>query len=76
MSQEECRSLKKIGYPVRTTKYFDKNKGRENRRTIKAKWIQYISDNLVKTVVRKDGRIREWGKIKEASGKYLSRLRH
>lgn len=44
---------------------------RPDRAGIKSEWIADVVRNPVKKETQSDGRIRLWGKIKEAGGKYL-----
>ena len=44
---------------------------RPDRASIKLEWIQRVIDHPEREVVQADGRIRRWGAVPEAEGKYL-----
>jgi hypothetical protein len=56
---------------MRFTQYFLHTQKRPDRREIKIEWIEQVIANPVKEIVQDDGRIKKWGKIPEAGGKYL-----
>ncbi len=56
---------------MRFTQYFLYTQQREDRKDIQLKWIEEVVSNPIKEVRQKDGRIRRWGRIKEAGNKYL-----
>ncbi len=56
---------------VKFTQYFLHMQARSDRSYIRLEWIQKVIDNPVDEFVQSDGRIRRWGKIAEAGGKYL-----
>jgi len=56
---------------MRFTRYFLHIHERPDRRGIKLEWIERVVARPVKEVVQADGRIRRWGKIPEAGGRYL-----
>lgn len=51
---------------MKFTQYFDYMRSRPDRNCIKIEWIRQVVENPEKVQVQKDGRIRMWGKIKEA----------
>ena len=55
---------------MKTTRYFDYTRKRQDRAKIKEVWIEFVIENPEKTVIQSDGRIRKWSKITEAN-KYL-----
>ena len=44
---------------------------RPDRRGIRDEWIEYVVKNPDAEFIQADGRIRRWGKIAEAEGRYL-----
>ena len=56
---------------MKTTKYFDFRRFLSDRHTIRDEWIEDVIQHPVKTVVQEDGRIRKWGRVKEAGNKWL-----
>lgn len=56
---------------MRFTQYFLYTQQREDRKGIQLKWIEEVASNPIREVRQKDGRIRRWGRIKEAGNKYL-----
>ena len=56
---------------MKTTKYFDSIKNRQDRASIKEHWIARVIENPNKVFVQDDGRIRLWGQIEEMDGRYL-----
>ena len=55
---------------MKTTRYFNYTRKRQDRAQIKKEWIEFVIENPEKTVIQSDGRIRKWSKIIE-SNKYL-----
>lgn len=55
---------------MKTTQYFEYTRKRPDRAQIKEDWIKSVIDKPEKVEIQSDGRIRKWGRIKEA-GKYL-----
>jgi len=53
------------------TKYFLHTHERPDRRDIRIEWIEQVIFNPIKEIIQTDGRIKRWGKIPEAGGKYL-----
>lgn len=56
---------------MRFTQYFLHTHKRSDRRDIKIEWIEQVVANPLKEIVQSDGRIKKWGRILEAGGKYL-----
>lgn len=63
----------KIGYtsPMKTTRYFDYIRSRPDRRIIQDAWISQVIQNPIHRIIQKDGRIRLWGRIREADNRIL-----
>jgi hypothetical protein len=55
---------------MKTTRYFDYTRMRQDRSQIKEDWIRTVVEKPERVEIQSDGRIRKWAKIKEA-GKYL-----
>ncbi len=55
---------------MKTTRYFQYTRKRPDRAQIKDKWIKFVIENLEKTEIQSDGRIKKWAKITEAD-RYL-----
>lgn len=53
------------------TRYFLHTRERPDRRDIRLEWIERVVANPLRERVQRDGRIRRWGRIPEAGGKYL-----
>jgi len=56
---------------VKFTQYFLRNRERPDRREIKTEWIERVIASPLRKHVQEDGRIRLWGKVDEAEGRYL-----
>ncbi|MBD3392583.1 MAG: hypothetical protein GF410_11240 [Chitinivibrionales bacterium] len=56
---------------MKTTRYFDFRRTRPDRAMISDEWIKRVIENPLCRKVQRDGRIKLWGKIEEAEGKYL-----
>jgi hypothetical protein len=56
---------------MKTTRYFQFMKQRPDRKMIQDKWINLVVANPIYEEIQSDGRIKKWGKIEEAGGKYL-----
>jgi len=56
---------------MKTSKYFEFRRQFPDRVEIKQNWIKAVIKSPLKTVTQEDGRIRVWGRIPEAGGKYL-----
>ena len=55
---------------MKTTKYFEYTRKRQDRASIKDEWIEKTISSPIETKKQSDGRIRKWSHIKEAD-KYL-----
>lgn len=53
------------------TQYFLSMHQRLDRVDIKLEWIAFVISQPIAKTIQADGRIRCWGKIKEADNKYL-----
>lgn len=56
---------------VKTTAYFDAMRARPDRAAIEDSWIVRTCQAPLKEEVQHDGRIRRWGRVPEAGGRYL-----
>ncbi|NQT72074.1 MAG: hypothetical protein HQ553_04800 [Chloroflexi bacterium] len=56
---------------MKFTQYFWYTHQREDRKDIDLKWIEQVVANPIREERQKDGRVRRWGHIPEAGGKYL-----
>lgn len=56
---------------MRFTEYFLHNRDRPDRQGIAEEWIKRVIRDPVHETVQADGRIRRWGRIEEAGGRYL-----
>jgi hypothetical protein len=56
---------------MKYTQYFLHTRQRPDRRGIKLEWIEHVVAAPMKQAVQVDGRIRRWGRVPEAGGKYL-----
>lgn len=56
---------------MKFTQYFLYNRGRPDRREITEEWLERVIRNPLREYVQVDGRIRLWGRIDEAEGRYL-----
>jgi hypothetical protein len=56
---------------MKFTAYFIYTHQRSDRRDIRQEWIERVVADPLKQVIQRDGRIRRWGSIQEAGGKYL-----
>lgn len=56
---------------MKSTGYFRHTHERPDRRWIRFEWIERVVANPVRVVTQADGRIRKWGRVPEAGGKYL-----
>lgn len=57
--------------PFKTTKYFQATRSRPDRAIIRNEWIVRVLDAPEHEQIQEDGRIRRWGRINEAGGRYL-----
>lgn len=56
---------------MKFTQYFLHTRTRPDRRGIWLEWIQQVIDKPEAEFIQNDGRIRRWGRIAQAGGKYL-----
>jgi len=56
---------------MKFTQYFLHNRERPSRRDIEEEWIERVIQNPLREQAQADGRIRLWGQIEEAEGRYL-----
>jgi len=56
---------------MKFTQYFVDTRERPDRRSIQLEWIERVMKNPEAEFFQSDGRIRRWGRIPEAGGKYL-----
>jgi hypothetical protein len=56
---------------MKFTQYFLHTHERPDRRDIKIAWIERVVAEPTQEIVQSDGRIRRWGPIADAGGKYL-----
>jgi hypothetical protein len=56
---------------VKTTAYFEAIRKRPDRAAIQQDWIQRVIQSPVREVAQADGRIRRWGSVPEAGGRFL-----
>jgi hypothetical protein len=56
---------------VKTTGYFEAIRKRPDRADIEQSWIERVIQSPVREVVQADGRIRRWGPVPEAQGRFL-----
>lgn len=56
---------------MKFTEYFLHNRDRPDRRQIDVEWIERVIGKPLREHVQADGRIRLWGRIDEAEGRYL-----
>ena len=56
---------------MKTTRYFDAMRHREDRSAILDEWIQRVISHPTAEIVQSDGRIRRWAMIEAAEGRYL-----
>jgi hypothetical protein len=56
---------------VKTTRYFEAMRQRADRLPILDAWIALVVDRPLRQQVQQDGRIRRWGRIDAADGRFL-----
>ena len=56
---------------MKSTKYFQFRRLLPDRELIPDEWIQQVIQNPHRKVSQDDGRIRLWGKIEQAGGRFL-----
>jgi hypothetical protein len=53
------------------TQYFLAMRSRPDRALIRLEWIERVVRHPAKEMVQRDGRVRRWGPVPEAGGKFL-----
>jgi hypothetical protein len=56
---------------MRFSEYFILNRKRPDRQVIREEWIERVVRAPLRELIQEDGRIRRWGKIEEAEGRFL-----
>ena len=56
---------------MKLTEYFLHTHERPDRRDIKLEWIQRVIAAPIREAIQRDGRIRRWGRVPDAGGRYL-----
>lgn len=56
---------------MKFSSYFLANRHRADRRIIEDEWIERVMSAHLRRQVQADGRVRLWGRIEEAGGRYL-----
>jgi len=56
---------------MKFTQYFLYTHERPDRRGIPEEWIRQVVEHPLRETTQSDGRIRRWGKIAEAGGRFL-----
>ena len=56
---------------MKFTGYFLHTHQRPDRQGIRLEWVERVVASPIREETQKDGRIRKWGRIPEAGGKYL-----
>ena len=56
---------------MKFSQYFLYTHQRDDRRDIRTEWIAEVVANPFKEEIQSDGRIRKWGRIEQAGGRYL-----
>lgn len=56
---------------MKSTAYFQFTRIRPDRAAIRDDWIEAVITKPAREVVQVDGRIRRWGAVAEAEGRYL-----
>ena len=56
---------------MKTTRYFLATRVRPDRAPIRDAWIERVIRTPVRRIIQTDGRIRCWGAVDEAGGRYL-----
>jgi hypothetical protein len=56
---------------MKTPRYFDATRHREDRRLIREEWIIEVIARPLREAIQSDGRIRRWAPISEAGGRVL-----
>ena len=58
-------------FGMKTTAYFRATRRRRDRLWIKEEWIMQVARSPEMESIQADGRIRRWGRIHEADGRWL-----
>jgi hypothetical protein len=56
---------------MKAARYFLATRTRPDRAGTRDEWIEHVIASPLREDVQHDGRIRRWGKIEEANGRYL-----
>jgi len=56
---------------MKTTKYFEFRRLLSDRKGIRDEWIEKVVKNPDRREVQEDGRIRMWGAVDSAEGRYI-----
>ncbi len=56
---------------MKFSQYFLYTHQRDDRRDIRTEWIVEVVANPLKEEIQSDGRIRKWGRVEQAGGRYL-----
>ena len=62
---------KALTLKVKSTQYFQAIRSRPDRAMIRDGWILRVVEAPEREQIQEDGRIRRWGRIVEAAGRYL-----
>ncbi|MEK8089883.1 hypothetical protein [Thermithiobacillus plumbiphilus] len=55
---------------MKYTQYFQAMRQRPDRASIDLHWIERVVHQPIREVIQQDGRIRRWGAVPEAGGRY------
>lgn len=56
---------------MKYTQYFQAMRQRPDRASIDLRWIERVVHRPIREAIQQDGRIRRWGVVPEAGGRYL-----
>lgn len=56
---------------LKFSKYFQYRRRKSDRVQIKDEWIQSVINNPESEEIQSDGRIRKWGRIEQATNRYI-----
>lgn len=56
---------------MKYTQYFQAMRQRPDRASIDLRWIERVVHQPIREAIQQDGRIRRWGVVPEAGGRYL-----
>lgn len=56
---------------MKHTQYFQAMRQRPDRASIDLRWIERVVHQPIREAIQQDGRIRRWGVVPEAGGRYL-----